>query len=246
MFGLKPRPPLTEDERIWVDEGFDRLSRMLGLRRMLECLAVEPSDAFFPDPYDGSEAALERLFQRVCDYMHVSRESVKLEVFADSPEFSKLLPGYSSSSNDPAGLHFGKSADGMSFIAIRSSLIADPLAAVATLADELGHVILQGDDPISTDAEDLEPMTDLVTVFLGLGIFTANCARRFAQYQRDQQYGWSMRHLGYLPEVVYGYALARFALERGESSPAWTEHLSTNLKTYFRKSAAWLDRQRAR
>jgi hypothetical protein len=30
-----------------------------------------------------------------------------------------------------------------------------------------------------------EPMTDLLTVFLGLGIFTANSAARFQQFQND-------------------------------------------------------------
>jgi hypothetical protein len=49
-----------------------------------------------------------------------------------------------------------------------------------------------------------------------------------------------MQRLGYLPEVVYGYALARFAKDRGEDHPEWTRHLSTNLKTWFRQSAAWL------
>ena len=87
------------------------------------------------------------------------------------------------------------------------------------------------------------PMTDLVTVFLGLGIFTANSARRVKQFQNDRSQGWSMKHLGYLPEVVYAYALARFAQGRGESKPAWTEYLSTNLKAYFRQSAAWLERE---
>jgi hypothetical protein len=90
------------------------------------------------------------------------------------------------------------------------------------------------------DAEDMEPMTDLVTVYLGLGVFTANAARRFLRYQLDNREGWSMERLGYLPEVVYAYALARFAKDRGEEHPAWVGHLSTNLKTWFRQSADWL------
>ena len=34
--------------------------------------------------------------------------------------------------------------------------------------------------------------------------------------------------------------IARFARERGEEKPAWTAHLSTNLKAWFKESAAWL------
>jgi hypothetical protein len=117
---------------------------------------------------------------------------------------------------------------------------ADPLAAVATLAHELGHVILLDGGHLERDAEDMEPMTDLVTVYLGLGVFTANASRQFRQYQDDRRQGWSMSRLGYLPETVFGYALACFAKERGENQPAWAEQLSTNLKAWFRQSAAWL------
>jgi hypothetical protein len=49
-----------------------------------------------------------------------------------------------------------------------------------------------------------------------------------------------MSRLGYLPEDVYAYALARFAHERGENNPQWIAHLSTNLKAWFRQSTKWL------
>ena len=117
----------------------------------------------------------------------------------------------------------------------------DPLTVVATLAHELGHVILLGGGLIDRSAKDMEPLTDLLTVYLGFGIFTANCSGRFRQWQTETNQGWSMQRLGYLPEEVYGYALARFAHQRGERSPKWTRHLSTNLRSYFRKSAAWLE-----
>jgi hypothetical protein len=75
---------------------------------------------------------------------------------------------------------------------------------------------------------------------LGLGIFTANSAVRFKQYQEDRRQGWSMQRLGYLPEEVYGYALARFAAERAELNAKWVKHLSTNVRAYFKESRAWL------
>jgi hypothetical protein len=42
-----------------------------------------------------------------------------------------------------------------------------------------------------------------------------------------------MPRQGYLPEGVYGYALARFGLGRGEEKPMWTDHLTKCLKSYF-------------
>ena len=87
---------------------------------------------------------------------------------------------------------------------------------------------------------DHEPLTDLLTVYLGLGVFTANSAARFRQFQEDRRQGWTMQRLGYIPEEAYGYALAKFAAERGENEAAWSKHLSANVQAYFKRSCNWL------
>ncbi len=115
------------------------------------------------------------------------------------------------------------------------------MVLVATAAHELGHVILLGGNLMSRDTSDHEPMTDLLTIFLGLGIFTANSAAQFKQFQSDRKIGWSMQRLGYLPEPVFGYALAKFAVERSEKKPAWARHLSANVRADFKNSTRWLD-----
>jgi hypothetical protein len=241
MFGLKPKLPITDDERDWVDEGFRRLSQMLGSNRMLDAQVILPTDKFFPDPFTPTEAGLEAIFRRVCAYMGVERSEVELSIIPDNSALAEMLPEFSHRSDGPAGLHYGRSDEELPLIAVSLSNLKDPLALVATLAHELGHVLLLDGGHLARDAEDMEPLTDLVTVYLGLGIFTANTARRFRQFQNDTRQGWSMSRLGYLSEEVYAYALARFAKDRGEDQPAWTVHLSTNLKVWFRKSAAWLN-----
>jgi hypothetical protein len=243
MFGLRPRLPITEEERIWVDQGFERLGRMLGSRRIIDVRVVLPTDEFFPDVYDKQESGLTLLFRRVCGYMCVDPASVDLEVIPDSSEIIESLPEYHRSGHDdgPAGLHFGATdTDERPLIAVKQSALKDPLKSIAVIAHELGHVILLGGGHLRRDEEDMEPMTDLVTVYLGMGIFTANASHRFQQFQDDRKQGWSMSRLGYLSEVIYGYALARFARLRGETQPTWIAHLSTNQKSYFKQSAAWL------
>jgi hypothetical protein len=108
------------------------------------------------------------------------------------------------------------------------------------MAHELGHVILLDGGLMNQKPLDHEPMTDLLTVYLGLGIFTANSAGRFKQFQEDRRIGWSMQRLGYLPEEVFAYALAKFVVERNENKIAWERHLSTNVRSYFKQSRAWL------
>jgi len=125
-------------------------------------------------------------------------------------------------------------------IAVRSSKLKNPLAVVATMAHELAHVILLGGNLVDRESQDMEPLTDLTTVFLGLGIFTANAAAQFEQHQDGRSQGWSMQRLGYLSEEMYGYALAKFAFERGEKQPDWKKYLSTNVAAYFKRSSKWL------
>jgi hypothetical protein len=135
----------------------------------------------------------------------------------------------------------GGDKDGLQMlVALRSTLLKDPVPLVATVAHELGHVILLGGGLMDPRAADHEPLTDLLTVFLGFGIFTANSAARFRQFQDERRHGWSMQRLGYLPQEVYGYALARFAAARGENKPRWARHLSPNVRSFFKRSTAWL------
>jgi len=55
------------------------------------------------------------------------------------------------------------------------------MGLIGTTAHEVAHVLLLADGRISREEPDMEPFTDLLTVYLGLGIFTANTAFRFTQ-----------------------------------------------------------------
>jgi hypothetical protein len=251
MLWFSPKLPISEEERRWVDDGFRRLEKVLGRSRLLRA-QILPNAEHFPDPYDKTPGAAERLFNRMCTYMQVDRRRVELEIFPDeTEELRDLLPYWSGGSSGCAGLYThdtmaefnekrGEKDHRHMLVALRSTLLKDPLLLVATVAHELGHVILLGGGLIDPATPDHEPLTDLLTVFLGLGIFNANSAARFEQHQEAGRYGWSMQHLGYLPQEVYGYALAAFAAERGETKPAWARHLSTNVRAYYKRSRAWL------
>jgi hypothetical protein len=252
MLGFSAKLPISNEDRQWVDDGFERLGKLVGRRRMLEANVVLPTAEDFPDIYDGTSAAAEMLFCKVCAYMQVDRNSVELEIMPDETEqLRELLPHWrGDATKHAAGLYVhherekGQEQEGLAercmLVAIRNTLLKDPLSLVATVAHELGHVILLGGHLLDPATTDQEPLTDLLTVFVGLGVFTANSAARFKQFQEDRHQGWTMQRLGYLPEEVYGYALARFASERGEHEPSWCKHLSTNVRTYFNRSFAWI------
>lgn len=248
MFGFAPKLPIGDEERVWLNEGFRRLERLLGRQRMLQARVVLPTPEDFPDPYDQSSMAAEKLFERVCSYMGVDRNRIKLEIFKDETEdLQEILPHWHGGSHGCAGFYtheatgtHDESRQKPMFIAVRSTKLRDPLSLVATIAHELGHAILLGGGLISPTTPDQEPLTDLLTVFLGMGIFTANSANRFRQHQDERRIGWSVQRLGYLPEEAFGYALARFAVERVETHAAWRKFLSTNVKAAFNSSVKWL------
>jgi hypothetical protein len=250
MFGFSPQLPISDADRLWVEEGFRRLEKLLGRRRMLEARVITPTAEDFPDPYDQtSTASVEKLFGRVCHYMHVERDGLEFEIFPDeTEELREILPYWpGGSGKHAAGLYIHamqerdlEDDDGRAVVAIRSSQLKDPVSLVATMAHELGHVILLGQGLMNPKTSDHEPMTDLLTVFLGFGIFNANSANRFKRWQDDRRQGWSMQRLGYLREEVFGYALAKFANERGENKPEWARHLSPNVRSDFKRSRRWL------
>jgi hypothetical protein len=218
---------------------------MLGRARMIDAKVILPDADHFPDVFDGTEGSVERLVHRVCEYMQIDPTRIKLEIFPDEAEELRENSLWSIHTNRPAGIYFGHESvldeDGKAVIALKSSILKDPIVLVATIAHELGHLILIGDGHLDRTTPDHEPMTDLLTVFLGLGIFTSNSAARFKHHDHGGGWhSWSMRRLGYLTQEIYGYALAKFAADRGEIKPDWTRHLSINVRTYFKRSSVWL------
>jgi hypothetical protein len=132
-------------------------------------------------------------------------------------------------------------------LSLDESLGQKPLLLVATVAHELAHEQLVGDKGVPRGRTDLEPLADLLTVFLGFGIITANAALEFSHasepdYPRSSH--WSASRLGYLTEPMYGYALARYAVMRGETRPSWIHFVDSNPRSYLKKGLRFLEHRR--
>jgi len=90
-----------------------------------------------------------------------------------------------------------------------------------------------------------EHATDLASVFLGFGIFTANSAFHFQQFSNSQTFGWRSRSLGYLGEVDCAAALAIYAELCGVEDGHITQHLKENPRGYFKSVRKQLRKWRA-
>jgi len=241
MNWFAPQCPVNEDQQLWIEQSSSWIVRQFGIQAP-DVVVVLPTPEFFPDTYRAEEEDVDTLLKRVCDYMGVNRDRLELELFSDkSKELRDHLPLFESSRRGAAG-QFTNAAAGPIRIRISTDHLNDPMSLVAVIAHELGHVLLLADGKISKDRKDHEHLTDLLTVWLGLGIFTANSAFKFTQWHGGFKQGWESRRLGYLTEQMFGYALAWFAFGRGERKPPWSKHLQGNSGHYFKSSMRFLER----
>jgi hypothetical protein len=241
MGWFTPKCPVDAETKAWLDEAFGWLVNELGIEALRESEVILPTEAYFPDVFDGSRASIRKMVDRVCGYMDIDPKLVAIRYF-ENDDITRLHP---LAADGRTGGHaigtYRMRADGKHGISLDTAQASNPETLVATIAHELGHVILLGEDRLDPDYQDHEPMTDLVTVFYGLGIFNANSSFVFEQWTNSQYQGWRAGGSGYLSEEMFGYALALFAFLRGEQKPDWAGYLKTNVRAYFKSALKYLN-----
>jgi hypothetical protein len=245
MFFSKPTLDVDEKTRAWVDNALLRLIRIFGREYFLSRRMILPKPEFFPDRYTPTGEGLGKLIARVCGYMDVDFARLDFHIYSndDHEEVGKHFSSWEGKSSGAAGLYYGADGESEKFqIAIAKKKLREPVGLVATIAHELCHVILLGGGRISREEKDHEQLTDLLTVFLGMGIFTANAAFQFGQWSSATQQGWQHSRLGYLSQSTFGYALAACAWMRRDEKAPWAPLLSANVRDMFKKTLKYLDK----
>ncbi|MFE3190799.1 hypothetical protein ACFXHA_17445 [Nocardia sp. NPDC059240] len=230
---FRPRPPVDELERIWVEEMLRWCAAEFGTRTLRSPVILPTSD-FFPGTYDASEMDVLSVVERVAGYMGVNRDRIVVE-FDSEGSPPPDLPGFLERSGSGEAGHY-RLEHGRAVVSLDLDRLRSPVTLVATIAHELAHERLLGERRIPADRHDGEQLTDLATVYLGLGVFNANAAFQFSQ----SSIGWRSQRLGYLSQPMYGYALACWTVMRGDSKPGWARHLDTNPRVYMKQSLKYL------
>ena len=239
---LGHRCPVDPTEQSWIQESMQWFSTQFG-ERPLTRPVVLPTREFFPPPFSGSDEDVRAAVRRVAGYMGADAAAITVAFtsdLADEQERVRVLP-VAPQVSGAAGLY--QQHDGRGVLTFDRSSIADPAVLLAVIAHELGHARLTGEHRISADRKDQEPLTDLLTVYLGMGIFTANASFDFSRGRPQARIGgWQTRRLGYLTEQMFGYGLACYARLRGEPEPDWARYLDTNPRSYMKHGLAYLGR----
>jgi hypothetical protein len=240
MSWFTPNCPVEIEEKEWLEDSMRWLIEEFGADTLRDAKVVLPTDEFFPEPFSDDEDDVHAMVVRVCSYMNVNPELLELEFFTSQTESSRDLPSYEYSYDPSAHLgHYQKRRDKF-VIGLETSQTRDPMCLVATIAHELAHVRLLGEGRLHAGFEDHEPLTDLLTIFMGLGVFTGNSSFSFSQWGDAASQGWQVERRGYLTEESIGYALSLFAWLRCDSGSTWSKHLTADVGTFFKQSHRYL------
>jgi hypothetical protein len=204
----------------------------------LERPIVVPTEAFFPDPWDGSPKAVQRMFHRVCKYMEVSPNSVDLNYFTDR------TPGSVVALDPTVGVAAGTWEGGnwqRGVVRLEKSKLDRPADLIGIIAHELAHQRLLGEGRYDSGAFDNELLTDLTAVFHGFGVFLANNPRKHTG-ELSRWPGTDLHRPEYLSEPMLGYALAHIAWFRDDERPEWVRHLRWTPRAVFKQGLRYLQK----
>jgi len=222
--------PVTEQNRLWLEEAFLLLQDFFGIENTRLRKVLIPDYNNFPVKYDGTAQSAYDTMEIVATQMEVAPDSIELDFYDDEDNqisgAGDIFLEADKDNKNAAGLYYGMNENGKYEIFLNTKQLLDPESLVATLAHEIAHIKLLGENRMD---ENNEYLTDLTTVIFGLGIFNANNA--FRSFRGSNYYEW--RSQGYLSQVQWGYSLALFAFIRDEVSPAWINYLTPNIKSDF-------------
>lgn len=243
LFGNKKpiEAPVDEEMRQWIDNALLWLMQQFGEENLKSKKVLSPDYTDFPIKYTGqNQSALDTL-KIIARQMEINADEIELEIYSEGQtEINtgnvfdrRMFMGAMEDEEYTAGLYWGRQENNKYYIGLEEKNLKDPIKLVATLAHEISHIKLLGENKIE---ENNEPLTDLTTVVFGFGIFNANAAFQIHQgFDR-----WERSTIGYLSQMEWGYALALYAYLRGEESPSWINHLSKNVKADFIKSEKFI------
>jgi hypothetical protein len=245
--------PVDPGAQRWIESSLRWCANEFGAGVLGRDVVLPSADFLSEVGYCATPQQIDTLTRHVCELMMVDPQRFELEIF-DRPE--------ERAEADRAGRgravgHF-RMAGGRAIIALDQAESADPRVLAAIVAHELCHLRLLGEGRIPASRPDGERLTDLLTVFFGLGIFSANAALGFARARR----GWialpsgqlddrtlnaarhhdGYRRLGYLSSAEFGYALSCYCWLRGEPAPGWTRHVNPGPRVHLDQGLAYLRR----
>src|SRR5437763_11499036 len=97
---FRPKLPISEPARAWVDRSMEWLVETFGEQRLRSAAVALPTPESFPHAWDGTEAGARATLEHVCELMQVDAARLKVgffEVERIADEIRALLPHWEES-----------------------------------------------------------------------------------------------------------------------------------------------------
>jgi hypothetical protein len=222
--GLQYLP--TTEEQGWLITHLAAQIAAGGEAQFVEMPVLEPTRKYFPDPWSFSHQGLDRLVRRLMQYAGLGGLDVKIGTYIELKERTHESSRFGHRST--AGLFMGI-VEGQCLFAFNEAAPADAEYMAGVMCHEVAHAYRSHHglaQPESREEEEL--ITDLTTVYLGFGIFSANNSfrSRTAGWSAGALafHSWSVQSTGYLPPQAFGFLLAIQMVARN-LSPSERRHL---------------------
>lgn len=232
---FRPICPCDSAAKAWIEERLAWLCDEFTDHAFSGRPIVIPVPESFPPGCDGSMRAVRRLVNRICEHMDVVPDLIKIKLF-ESPD---LILVNEQGQGLPGAAGTFEEGERKFVIRLARSQLHEPIDLIGTIAHELAHVRLLGENRISVDAYDNELVTDLTVVFFGLGIFLANSPRAWMSGFTKWP-GTDLKKPEYMTAAMYAYALAHLAWHRGEQRPAWAKFLNMHARANLKQGIRFL------
>jgi hypothetical protein len=243
FWNRKKKLPITEEDRIWINEDLSWLRTEFGEEHFKEIKTVTPTKKFYERTFDGTEKDAEFILERTKELMSIKNIEIKLEFFTDGIVESEnggtlTTPADINGEWESASGTYEKK-ENETIISIETNQLKDPISLIATISHELSHQILLGENRIE---ENDEFLTDLTAISYGFGIFIGNSKFNFSQFSTNGGFGWQSSNQGYLPEQIIAYSMAWLSKERNQKTD-YSKFMKKSVKKYFEQSFEYLEKE---
>lgn len=214
---FRAKCPIDTHEKTWAEYRMQFLADKLGIERLTSEPVVLPTEEFFPGTFRETMEEVEQFGEIIGNRLGLKTRP-KFE-FGDS----KLV-------GVPARLVRDEAT-----ILIADNELQEPVHLISVMTHEMSRYLLLENNVLAEDKPDFDSVVDLLPVFCGMGVFSANAT---AQELTPEH----LPRGGYLSSRVLGYALALFAWARGENEPTWAAHLRDDAGEVLMKSLKFLNK----
>ena len=243
MFWSKKKEcPITIGDKEWIETHLNLLDeKIVSLK---ETATILPTKKYFNWDFSGKEKDAEFVMKRVGEYCSINTDEIILDFYSeeaielDRGTVTQQIPGTGS-----AGMYIQEEGTFSIFVEVQQ--LKRPNSLIATIAHELSHYKLLGQNNLQLDGEENEWLTDLLAIAYGFGIFIGNSRFEFSQFQSGDGWGgWQYSIQGTLPHQIIAYTMAELESRKHNTNQSWVKLLKPDFKKDFLKSKEYINSQK--